>query len=288
MTKAVRAVDACRLAAPGRPVVALAGNPNTGKSTVFNALTGLRQHTGNWPGKTVARHDGLCVHQGREIVLVDLPGTYSLLASSAEEVIARDFICFARPDATVVVVDATCLRRNLNLVLQVAEITPRVVVCLNLVDEARRKGLMVDPLALSQGLGLPVVPAIARDGAGLEQLVAAFLGIIDGQVRPEPVLPRYAPEIETRAKHIAAALEPIVDGRLNRRWVALRLLEGDPTIVKSIVDHTVDHTAEHSADHTADHTGDGSFEDFAGAAAQSKIPAPRRPHLEEQRADAGI
>ncbi|MDP2871143.1 MAG: FeoB small GTPase domain-containing protein [Bacillota bacterium] len=236
----VKPLQASRLALSGRPVVALAGNPNTGKSTVFNALTGLRQHTGNWPGKTVARHDGLCVSAGRELVLVDLPGTYSLLANSAEEVIARDFICFARPDATIVVVDATCLRRNLNLVLQVAEITPRVVVCLNLIDEARRKGIEIDAPALARDLGVPVVPAVARDGLGLDQLVATVLAVVDGQVVPQPVLPRYAHDVETRAARIAAALEPMLDGRLNRRWVALRLIEGDPTIIQSIAEQRID------------------------------------------------
>ena len=115
-------------AGPELPVIALAGNPNTGKSTLFNALTGLKQHTGNWPGKTVLLARGSCTHRGRQFHLVDLPGTYSLLANSAEEEVARDFICFARPDATIVVTDATCLERNLNLVLQVLEITPRVVV----------------------------------------------------------------------------------------------------------------------------------------------------------------
>jgi ferrous iron transport protein B len=263
-----------RAAAQGRPVVALAGNPNTGKSTVFNALTGLRQHTGNWPGKTVARNDGLCIQGGRELVLVDLPGTYSLLASSAEELVARDFICFARPQATVVVVDATCLRRNLNLVLQVAEITPSVVVCLNLVDEARRKGLRVDHQALSLALGLPVVPAVARDGVGLDQLVETVLAIIDRRISPRPILPQYAPEIESRATHIAAALEPIVDGRLNRRWVALRLLEGDPTILKSIAEHTA---AAHDS------------KDFAGPLQRQAATQHRPPQqLEEQRADAGF
>ena len=125
-------------------VVALAGNPNTGKSTVFNRLTGLRQHTGNWPGKTVTRAEGGFSYGRDRLKLVDLPGTYSLLSASHDEEIARDFLLFARPDVTVVVVDPTCLERNLNLVLQILEITGRVVVCLNLMDEAGRKGISVD------------------------------------------------------------------------------------------------------------------------------------------------
>ena len=131
-------------------IVALAGNPNTGKSTVFNALTGLRQHTGNWPGKTVARAEGGFQHAGRKARIVDLPGTYSLQAGSTDEEVARDFLLFGEPDVTVVVVDATRLERNLNLVLQVLEITDRVVICLNLMDEARRHGIAVDPAKLEK------------------------------------------------------------------------------------------------------------------------------------------
>ena len=126
---------------PDDRIVALAGNPNVGKSTVFNALTGLRQHTGNWPGKTVTSAQGRCERGGRGYVLVDLPGTYSLMAHSAEEEVARDFLCFGGADGAVVVCDATCLERNLNLVLQTLELQPRTVVCVNLLDEAERKGL---------------------------------------------------------------------------------------------------------------------------------------------------
>ena len=151
-------------------VVALAGNPNTGKSTVFNSLTGLRQHTGNWPGKTVARAEGGFSSGDNRYKLVDLPGTYSLLSASLDEEIARNFILFGKPDVTVIVVDATRLERNLNLVLQVLEITDRVVVCLNLMDEARRRGLEIDERRLARDLGVPVVPTAARFGEGLEEL----------------------------------------------------------------------------------------------------------------------
>ncbi|MGI6518443.1 MAG: FeoB small GTPase domain-containing protein [Bacillota bacterium] len=157
------------------PVVALAGNPNTGKSTVFNALTGLRQHTGNWPGKTVGLASGPLRISGSTILVVDLPGTYSLLAASEEERIARDFICSGTASAIVVVVDATCLERNLNLVLQVLEITDSVILCVNLVDEARRKGIHVDKAVLSRELGVPVVLTAARSGEGLDQLKNAIL-----------------------------------------------------------------------------------------------------------------
>jgi GTP-binding protein EngB required for normal cell division len=165
-----------------RYTVALAGNPNTGKSTVFNALTGLRQHTGNWPGKTVTRAEGSFVHEGICYRLIDLPGTYSLLSAATEEEIARDFLLFGQPDCTVVVVDATALERNLNLVLQVMEITDKVVVCVNLMDEARRKGMAIDVARLSEELGVPAVGTAARKREGLGELVASIAGVIDGRI----------------------------------------------------------------------------------------------------------
>ena len=124
--------------------IALAGNPNVGKSTIFNSLTGMHQHTGNWPGKTVSNASGTYNYMNKDFLLIDIPGTYSLMSNSQEEEIARDYICFGKPDATVVVVDATCLERNLNLVYQVMEITPNVIVCVNLLDEAKKKNIKVD------------------------------------------------------------------------------------------------------------------------------------------------
>ncbi|HZK18226.1 MAG TPA: ferrous iron transporter B [Clostridia bacterium] len=169
-----------------QPIVALAGNPNTGKSTVFNALTGLRQHTGNWPGKTVLHAEGTCIHNGHKYTLIDLPGTYSLLANSADEEVARDFICFAKPDATVVVVDATCLERNLNLALQVIEITGKVILCVNLIDEARRKKLVINTNKLSKQLGVPVVTTSARNGEGLPELMNTIGKVVSGVLTPKP------------------------------------------------------------------------------------------------------
>lgn len=154
---------------------ALAGNPNVGKSTVFNTLTGMRQHTGNWPGKTVAVAEGAYTWQGAAFRLIDLPGTYSLRADSPEEQIARDFICGGGADVTVLVADATCLRRNLHLAVQLRCRTPRLVVCVNLMDEARRKGVAVDVDALSRGLDAPVVTATARSGQGMDDLRTAVL-----------------------------------------------------------------------------------------------------------------
>ena len=172
-------------------VVALAGNPNTGKSTVFNALTGLRQHTGNWPGKTVTRAEGGFKSGENNFKLVDLPGTYSLLATSLDEEVARDFILFGQPDVTIVVVDATRLERNLNLVLQVLEITNRVVVCLNLMDEAHRHGLKIDERRLARDLGVPVVPTVARQGEGIPDLLAAVSEVSSGQTIGKPYHVKY-------------------------------------------------------------------------------------------------
>ena len=152
-------------------VIAVAGNPNVGKSTIFNALTGLKQHTGNWPGKTVSNAKGTYKYKGKEFVLVDLPGTYSLISNSLEEEIARDFICFGKTDATLIIVDATCLERNLNLVLQIKEITSDVVLCVNILDEARKKGIIIDLDELSLQLGVPVVGTSARDEEGLNDLM---------------------------------------------------------------------------------------------------------------------
>ncbi|MGD9329445.1 MAG: FeoB small GTPase domain-containing protein, partial [Cyclobacteriaceae bacterium] len=150
-------------------VVALAGNPNVGKSTVFNALTGLNQHTGNWPGKTVTRAEGGFQYAEANYKIVDLPGAYSLISKSADEEIARNFILFGKPDVTLIVVDATRLERNLNLVLQILEITDKVVVCLNLMDEAERMGLKIDIRSLSRDLGVPVISTIARYRKGLQE-----------------------------------------------------------------------------------------------------------------------
>src|SRR4030066_70231 len=167
-------------------VVALAGNPNTGKSTVFNNLTGLKQHTGNWPGKTVTRAEGGFEFNNSRYKLIDLPGTYSLLSTSTDEEIARDFILFGQPDVTVVVIDATRLHRNLNLVLQVLEITDRAVVCLTLTDEAKRHGLAIDHQQWSRELGVPVVPTSARFGQGLRELVQTIHRVASGQLVCQP------------------------------------------------------------------------------------------------------
>ena len=216
-------------------VVALAGNPNTGKSTVFNNLTGLKQHTGNWPGKTVTRAEGGFEYSNSRFKLVDLPGTYSLLSTSTDEEVARDFILFGQPDVTVVVVDATRLERNLNLALQILEITDRVVICLNLMDEAERHQIKIDERMLSKDLGVPIIPAVARYNKGMNELLNSIYEVATGKYICKPY------RIKSSSKELNYAIERLSKMLLeefpnlpNVKWVALRLLEGDQSIIDSI------------------------------------------------------
>ena len=216
-------------------VIALAGNPNVGKSTVFNALTGLHQHTGNWPGKTVARAEGGFEYAEKRFKMVDLPGTYSLLATSLDEEIARDFILFGQPDVTLVVVDATRLERNLNLVLQVMEITDRVVVCLNLMDEARRHKLQIDDRRLARDLNVPVVPIAARQREGFDLLLQTIADVAAGRIAGKPRhLHNEPPELKRAINTLTTHIEARFPGLPNARWVALRLLDGDERIIDAV------------------------------------------------------
>ncbi len=216
-------------------VVALAGNPNVGKSTIFNALTGLRQHTGNWPGKTVARAEGGFDYGDHRYKIVDLPGTYSLLSTSLDEEVARNFILFGQPDVTIVVADATRLERNLNLVLQVLEITDRAVVALNLMDEARRHGLTVDDRSLARDLGVPVVPTSARSKQGIDELLRAVSDVATGQFICKPHrLKNEPPALKHALQELMQQIEAAFPGLPNARWVALRLLDGDQRIIEAI------------------------------------------------------
>ncbi|MDQ3684546.1 MAG: 50S ribosome-binding GTPase [Acidobacteriota bacterium] len=226
-------------------VVALMGNPNTGKSTIFNSLTGLRQHVGNWPGKTVTRAEGAFSYNNNKYKLVDLPGTYSLLSTSVDEEIARDFVLFGRPDVTIVVADAARLERNLGLAMQVLEITDRVVVALNLIDEARANGVTVDERALSRDLGVPVVPMAARRGEGVAELLSAVDNVAQGAypTRPRRIKYRDA-QLETAVAKLAAQIEDAFHGVPNARWVALRLLEGDESIVHAVGEGTLGETRQ--------------------------------------------
>ena len=216
-------------------VVALSGNPNTGKSTVFNALTGLRQHTGNWPGKTVVRAEGAFEYNDQKYKLMDLPGTYSLLSTSEDEEVARNFILFGKPDVTVIVVDASRLERNLNLVLQILEITDKVVLCLNLMDEAKRNDIEIDERALARSLGIPVVGTSARYQKGIPELIQTISEVANGKIICKPHRIKNVPEnINKAVKKLSTEIEKQFPSIPNSRWIAFRLLEGDTQIINAL------------------------------------------------------
>ncbi|AKG33571.1 FeoB small GTPase domain-containing protein [Paenibacillus durus] len=214
--------------------VAFAGNPNTGKSTLFNLLTGMRQHTGNWAGKTVVTAEGTFTHNGKEYRAVDLPGTYSLYSNSVDEEAARDYIIFEQPDVTLVVLDATSLERNLNLALQVLEITGRAAICINLIDEARRLGIDIDLKAISERLGVPVIAISARNRTGIKELLNQVERVAEGTFVAEPLRIQYSEEIERGIAELLPLVEQAVGGDYPARWIALRLLDGDESLLASL------------------------------------------------------
>ena len=219
---------------PDDKIIAIAGNPNVGKSTLFNNLTGMNQHTGNWPGKTVTNAQGYCKTKEHSYVLVDIPGTYSLMAHSTEEEVARNFICFGGSDGVVVVCDATCLERNLNLVLQTMEISDRVLVCVNLMDEAARKNITIDLKGLSEKLGVPVAGTIARKKQSLDQLMKQLDGLVEGTQTASPYQVEYSPIIEQAIAMAEPAVKGRVEGKVNSRWLTLKLLDSDPSLMKEL------------------------------------------------------
>lgn len=229
----------------GQKIIALAGNPNVGKSTVFNQLTGMKQHTGNWPGKTVSNAWGYCTYQGEQYILADIPGAYSLMAVSAEEEVARDFLCFGEVDAVIVVCDATCLERNLNLVMQIAEIQANVVLCLNLMDEAKKKNIHIDLQRLEQELGISVVGTTARSKKGLNQLMEQVKCSLESG-RHAPMYISYGKQIDQVAAAETEILEQLLTDKLNARWTALKLAEGDAKLLSAIKEN-LQLTAEQKA-----------------------------------------
>ena len=216
--------------------VAFAGNPNVGKSTIFNSLTGMHQHTGNWPGKTVSNASGICKYNNKNFLLIDIPGTYSLMSNSQEEEIARDYICFGRPDVTVVVVDATCLERNLNLVFQTMEITPNVIVCVNLLDEAKKKHIDINLSELQELLGVPVVGTIARKKKTLKNLLNTINGVCERKIISSPKIIKYPQVIEDNISTIYPNIKKITPPLFEyiSRWICLKLLDNDEKIINTI------------------------------------------------------
>ncbi|MGM7682918.1 FeoB small GTPase domain-containing protein [Cytobacillus sp. Hm23] len=229
--------------------IALAGNPNTGKSTLFNTLTGLRQHTGNWPGKTVLRAEGDFEHQENHFKVIDLPGTYSLYSNSADEEVARNYILFEKPDVTVVVIDATALKRNLNLALQIMEMTDQVIVCVNLIDEAKRKGIHINEEKLAKTLGVPVVKISARNKTGINTLLDQINKMCLGQTETKPYQIQYNDELEEEITNLIPKIQNVLGTHLPLRWIALRILDGDTSLIEELKLHLtgqkeVQHLAE--------------------------------------------
>lgn len=215
--------------------IALAGNPNVGKSTIFNNLTGMHQHTGNWTGKTVANAKGECIYKEQKYTFIDLPGTYSIMSNSEEEEIARDYICFGNPDTTVVVVDATTLERNLNLVFQIMEITDNVILCVNLLDEAKKKKIKVDLKKLSSELGIPVVGTIARNKRTLDKLLETIKKACENKISIQPKRVIYQKNIEDTIAKLTKVLKEKYSLNENMyRWISLKIIDGEEKIIKSI------------------------------------------------------
>ncbi|MGD2176460.1 MAG: ferrous iron transporter B, partial [Anaerolineae bacterium] len=211
-------------------LVALAGQPNVGKSTLFNLLTGLNQHVGNWPGKTVERKEGTLSYKGTTYRLVDLPGTYSLTANSAEEVITREFIIREHPDVVVALVDAAILERSLYLVAELVPLPAPVIVALNMMDVAEQEGVRIEPQVLQAALGAPVVPMVATRKEGVEALLETVDDLASGKYDYNPATPRIRQDHREVLEEVEGLIENSVPDPYPQDWVALKLLEGDQSI----------------------------------------------------------
>lgn len=219
---------------PKQITVALAGQPNVGKSTVFNMLTGLNQHVGNWPGKTVEQKVGIYPHNGATMRLVDLPGIYSLTANSPEQCIARDYIIKERPDVVIAIIDAAALERNLYLVAELLSLPAPVVLGLNMMDVAEQQGLQIEPHVLEAAMGLPVVPMVAAKNQGVRELMAAVDQLAQNPTAFAPVRPTIRADYQAVLTKLRALLAGQVPAPYPEEWVALKLLEGDEEITQML------------------------------------------------------